>query len=249
MIDLNVHTGYWPFQRFPFDGLKKLGDHLLAEGVERGFVSHLGCVFYPDPDVYNRDLLKAARRVDSLDAVPVINPHLNGWRSNLDRYCDGGVRAVKIIPSFHNYRLYSRPVFELIEALQAAGLRLLVQMRFEDERDRYFALNVYGPKVDQIVRLADRFGEYEFVLLNAYLPEAREIGRRTSNVIVDTAFAEWLFTMELMLEDVPAERVVFGSHTPILITKASVMKLTESTLDKSLIRQIGTHNAKRLLGL
>jgi predicted TIM-barrel fold metal-dependent hydrolase len=144
--------------------------------------------------------------------------------------------------------LYTKPVFELIELLDQAGCRLMIQMRYEDERDRYFALNVYGPKIDQVVRLADRFSESEILCLNCYLTEAQELGQRTSNVSVDIAFAEWLFTMSLLLEDFPPERVYFGSHTPLLITKATVMKLTESEIDAGLKTQIGSENARRFLG-
>lgn len=248
MIDVNIHTGRWPFQRFPFDGLEDLAGHMADHGIEAGYVSHLGCVFYPDPDTYNRELIAECKTVASLRPVPVINPYLNGWRDNLEFYLDRGARAVKIIPSFHNYRrLYTRPVFELIEALEDAGLRLMIQMRYEDERDRYFALNVYGPKVNQIVRLADRFPETEILCLNTYLPEARELGRRTSNILVDIAFAEWLFTMELMLEDLSADRILFGSHSPLLITKSAVMKLMDSEIDNDLKERIAVENARRFL--
>jgi hypothetical protein len=248
MIDVNVHTGYWPFQRFPFADLKSLADRLQSEGVEESYVSHLGCVFYADPDVYNRELIEDCRSVKSVHPVPVINPHLNGWQSNLEAYLDDGIRAVKIIPSFHNYRIYSRPVFELIERLEESNCRLMVQMRFEDERERYFALNVYGPRVDQVVRLADRFSDVPILCLSAYLPEARELGKRTSNVLVDISFAEWLFTLDLMLEDLSADRILFGSHSPLLITRSTVLKLTASRLDRALIAQIATKNARQFLG-
>jgi predicted TIM-barrel fold metal-dependent hydrolase len=248
MIDVNVHTYYCPFQRFPFPDLKALSDHLSDEGIDEAYVSHLGCVFYADPDVFNRELLAACARLDSINAVPIVNPHLNGWRQNLEAYLDAGIRAVKIIPSFHNYRIYSRPVFELIEALDEAGCRLMIQMRYEDERERYFALNVYGPKTDQVVRLALRYPDVPMLCLNAYLTEAKEFGRLTPNLLVDMAFSEWLFTLDLMLEQLESDRILFGSHSPFLITKATALKLTESRLDRTLKKQIGTGNALHFLG-
>ncbi len=248
MIDVNVSFGQWPFQRFSIKTIGELVAHLKSEGIEQAMVSHLGCVFFADPDAYNRDLLRACRRHPEIHPVPVVNPHLNGWRDNLDVYLENdAVKAVKVIPSFHNYRLYSKPVFELIEVLNARGVQFMIQMRYEDERDRYFALNVYGPKVAQVVRLANRFPSTRMFCLNAYLPEARELGKATDNIAVDTAFAEWIRMMELLLEDMPAERIFLGTHTPLLVTRASVMKITRSVVSDAIKRRITHSNADQIL--
>ena len=249
LIDINAWFGSWPFQRFDIKTIKDLERHLNEHDIVKALVSHLGTVFFQDPDPYNLELLKACRRSESLVAVPVINPHLNRWQDVLSSYVDQGGTTIRIIPTFHNYRLYTRPVFELVEALAERDMRLILQMRMEDERDRYFALNIYGPKVKEIVRLADRFPDFEFVCTNVYLPEAKELGKQTDNVYVDVSFAEWIFTMEEMISELGPDRIFFGSHTPLLYTLPTVMKLMDSGIQQSVKEQIAVRNAERFFGL
>jgi len=249
LYDINTWFGHWPWQRFPIKTIKDLEEHLQESDIRKAMVSHLGTVFYQDPDPYNRDLMKACRRSEMLTVVPVINPHLNRWQDVLAVYVDEGLRTVRIIPAFHNYKLYTRQVFELVEALAEREMRLIIQMRMEDERDRYFALNIYGPKIKHVVRLAGRFPEFQFVCTNVYLPHAKELGEQTKNVSVDVSFAEWLFTVPELVEALGADRVFFGSHTPILYTKATAMKLTEADVSKAVKEKIGVKNAERFFGI
>lgn len=249
MIDINTWFGHWPFQRFSIKSIGDLERHLGDHNISKALVSHLGTVFYQDPDPYNQELIKACRKSNALIPIPVINPHLNRWEDVLERYVDQGTRAVRIIPSFHNYRLYTRQVFDLVEALARHEMRLMIQMRMEDERDRYFALNIYGPKIPQVVKLAKRFPEFDFVCLNAFLPEAKAFGKQTENVRVDVSFAEWMYTMEELLSELTSDRIFFGSHTPLLYTLPTIMKLRDSGIEDALIDQIGSRNAVTFFGL
>ena len=249
LIDINAWFGHWPFQRFDIKTIKDLETHLDAHDIRAALVSHLGTVFYQDPHPYNLELLRACRRSEALTAVPVINPHLNRWQDVLAVYVDQGVRTIRVIPSFHNYKPYTRQVFDLVEALAERDMRLIIQMRMEDERDRFFALNIYGPKVKQIVRLADRFPDFGFVCTNVYLPEAKELGKQTDNVYVDVSFAEWIFTMEEMISELGPDRIFFGSHTPLLYTLPTVMKLMDSGIQQTVKEQIAVRNAEGFFGL
>ncbi len=243
LIDINTWFGNWPFSRFSIKTVKDLERHLNEHKIEKALVSHLGTIFYQDPDPYNQELLAACKKTKSLIAVPVINPHLNRWQDVFESYVDQGVKTIRIIPTFHNYKLYTRPVFELIEAIAERDMRLMIQMRMEDERDRYFALNIYGPKVAQVVRLAKRFPDFDFVCLSAFLPEAKEFGKQTDNVRVDVSFAEWAFTMEELLSELAFDRIFFGSHTPLLYTLPTVMKLMDSGIPRHAKEHIAATNA------
>jgi hypothetical protein len=245
LIDVNVSYGSWPFKRFPFRRLGDLWAHLEAESIEQAFVSHLGCIFHPDPDPYNHELLNEAEGISGTVPVPVINPMLVGWQKDLERYTTmPPIRAVKVLPSYHNYAL-SDPVLDpLVDRLQGTGIRLMVQLRLEDERQQYHALRIQAPSLDDIERFAQRHPNLAFICLNAYLWEIQHLAALTGNISFDTSFTERLFALPTLRQVLPVERIFFGSHSPLLYTRASVMKLTHSSLPDNEKEWIGSGNAR-----
>ncbi len=247
--DVNVAMGHWPFRHHPFVKADTLQTHLEQEGIGTAWVSHLGAAFHPDPDVYNQVLFKACAAHPGLYPVPVLNPALPGWQRLLEQYASRiDLKAVKLWPSYHNYRLYSSPVFELLTHAEITGLRILLQIRLEDERQQYFALKLKGVPINAIIRLARRHPEVDLLCLSAYLPEIRQLAEATPHVRVDTSFAEWLYTLPALREVLPVNQIFFGSHTPLLYTRPGLLKLTQSTLPDHEIRQIGYENAKSFFG-
>ena len=55
--------------------------------------------------------------------------------------------------------------------------------------------------------------------------------------------------MASLLKQVPADRVVFGSHAPFFYLESAVLKLKESALSESQLASIRADNARGLLGL
>jgi predicted TIM-barrel fold metal-dependent hydrolase len=244
LIDINCWAGHWPFQRFGIQTADELSHHLRDRGIRLALVSHLGAVFYADTDAYNRDLFELCAGSETLLPVPIVNPAIRGWRRNLEAYEKTiDLRAVRLMPSFHNYELFSEPVFELIDFLSDRPVAPLIQLRMQDERNAWHAMDVAAPDVSTIVRLHRSYPEVPFIILSAYLPEARQIGRETDCIGVDISFTDWLFTLEELLSDVPAERVFFGSHTPLLYTGAITRKLLDAQISDAAKASIAFENA------
>jgi len=59
---------------------------------------------------------------------------------------------------------------------------------------------------------------------------------------------ETLRTVDSLLKEVPQERVLFGSHTPFLQTRAAVMKLRAPYVPEPIQRAIAWENALSFLG-
>jgi hypothetical protein len=260
LIDINVSYGTWPFQQFPHGSLTELARHLRSQGIVQTFVSHLGGVFDPDAEPFNLSLIQAATEFNAAESdaeklvvhpVPVINPVFPGWEDHLDECRSiSAIRAVKIYPTYHNYSLAtSEFIPPFLDYVERKGLRLLMVMRLEDERTRYHGLNVVGVPVDDVVVFGRQNPEIRFACLNAYLPEAKQIGAETGQVAFDTSFIDWMFPLEELLEHVELENVYFGSHSPFLYTKANVLKLMQSRLAEVDRSRIGSRNASAWLGV
>lgn len=251
LTDINVSFGTWPFQSFKIETLSERADQLRSQGISQAFTSHLGGVFNADSSDFNFSLIADAETELAIHPVPVINPVFPGWQKHLDECRSrADIRAIKIYPTFHNYRLSDAEfVAPLAEYLRKHDLKLLVAMRLEDERNRYFALNIVGLPVGDVVTFNKEYADVSTVCLNAYLPEIKRISAESPSLGVDTAFAEWFRALEELTSCIDASRIHFGSHTPFLYTKANVLKLMQSTVPDDVKTRIGSLNTARFMGL
>jgi len=249
-IDANAALGPWPFAPLTERTAPQLVAHLKTHGVNRALVSHLGAVFLPEPMPANRALFAAIRRTPALLPVPVINPALATWREHLSTCCAAApIRAVKIIPAYHNYSLRHPALTPFVAAVNAAGLRLIVTTRLEDERHRYHALGIKGIPIAQVAAFLARFPATHFVCSGLYKPEIETLAATHQNFSADIAFAEWLNTLALLTQKIPARRLLLGTNSPLFDTHAQVDKLRLCRLPAKTLALIGSANATRLFGL
>ena len=250
LLDAHVALGPWPFAPLPERTAPQLVAHLKSHGINRALVSHLGAVFLPEPMPANRALFAEVRRTPALLPVPVLNPALANWREHLAACLAAApIRALKIIPAYHNYSLRLPALAPFVAAINAAGLRLIVATRLEDERHRYHALAVKGLPVAQIAAFLARFPATHVVCSGLYKPEIETLAATHENFSADIAFAEWLNTLAGLTQKIPARRLLLGTNAPLFDTRAQVDKLRLARLPARTLALIGSGNATRLFSL
>lgn len=250
LIDTNVNLGPWPFSPLPEYTGPELAARLAANGVRRALVSDLRAVFLPDPMPANRRLFAAVRRTPALVPVPILNPALRPWREQLDECLAAGpIRAVKILPNYHNYTLKSAALDGFMAALAAAKLKLILNVRLEDERHKYFALRMKGVPVPALAGFLKRFPSHHVLLTGIYKPDLEKLVAECGNFSADIAFCEWINTIEALLEKIPAQRLMLGTCTPLLSTRGQVDKLVHAHIPARARKLIGSDNARRFFRL
>lgn len=250
LIDTNLSWGHWPFADLPRPSLDALEDHLAKHRIEQALVSPLETLFLPDPDRLNRQLIQATRLSSRLVAIPTLNLALPDWRESLERYRSlTDLKAIKLYPNFHNYSLVSRRCRQLVGYLAQHDIRLVLNIRMVDERHQYFALRIKGVAVKQIATFARRHPDFPFLCTGLTLPEIRELAAQCDTFLTDMSFADWHELIPKLLESLPPERLVFGSHSPLMTTQANVYKLEVAPISDTLKRQIGRENAQRFFRL
>jgi len=251
LFDVNTALGRWPFATFEQDTAGELSDHLAAEGVDLALVSSIETALFPDPHIPNLELIDALESAPNLLPLVTLDPTLSHWRDCLDIYRDRvSLNAVRVLPNYHRYILDDPRLDELAVVLQEGDHPVLVvQMRLEDERGQYPLMQVPGVPVAGIVALAQRHPSLSILCLCPYRPEAIELVRSTGNVFVDIAFVEFKDTLASLLAHIPADRILFGSHTPMLYTRAALMKMEHARADKAEIEAVSRTNALRLFGI
>lgn len=247
-FDASTWIGRWPFSFAPAHTPRSLAARLKRHGITRALVSPLDAVFAPAPQTANRELLAATRPLRALLPVPVINLALGTWREDVAEIAtDRRVRAVRILPNYHNYALSSPAVDELIAVLAKHRLGLIVQMQLIDARHEYHALTIKPVPTADLAALLRRHRTLPVLASGLLRPDLMKLARRHANLLADLSFAEWHDTMEHLRLRVPAHQLVFASHTPFLVTAAARAKLDTSTLPPSERAQIAAGNLRQFL--
>jgi len=243
IVDFNVHWGHWPTGRWPWKTLRSLVRELEILKISKALISSLESVLYPDPVETDSLLLRKIKPFPLFLPVGTINPVISSWTKQLT---EKRFVAFKLLPGYWSCSLKEKTVKKLFSALQQADRPVLLQMRLEDERSQIYPLQVEAPSVENIISLAKTFPDISLVVLNAYFGEATRLARQP-NIYVDLSFVEKFETLNSFLKEVPAGKIVFGSHTPFLYPAAALAKVKAGK--PSVRKVIFSGNARRILPL
>lgn len=247
-FDANTWTGRWPFSFCDAHTPRTLQAHLRRHAIRRALVSPLAAVFAPEPGPANRELLRTTRGVTGLEPVPVINPALAGWPEEMAGCAsDTHVRAVRLLPNYHGYRLRARAVDDLAEELQVRGLRLVIQVRLIDDRHEYHAMNLKPVPPVELGAFLHRHPRLPVLASGLLWSEILLLAPRHPQLLADLSFAEWHDTVPRLLAKVPVRQLVFASHTPFLVTAAARAKLDTAETGQRRRTLIAAANLERFL--
>lgn len=247
-FDASTWIGKWPFAFVDSHTPRTLAAHLRSHGIRRALVSPLDAVFAPAPGPANAELLSASRGVTGLVPVPVINPALANWREELDTaLSDARVRAIRVLPAYHGFRLRGREVDAFAGEVACRRVCLIVQVRLIDERHEFHAMNLKPVKVADVIAFAERHPRLRLMASGFLRSEMLDAVRGGAGCAFDLSFGEWHETIRHLLEKIPLRQLVFASHTPFLITAAARAKLDASGIGEKKLAAIASGNLERWL--
>jgi hypothetical protein len=247
-FDASTWIGKWPFTFAGAHTARTLATHLRHHQIRRALVSPLDAVFAPEPGPANLSLLRDTRGIVGLEPVPVINPALANWKEQLQQVgADARVRAVRLLPTYHHYKLSTRPVDELMDALASRRWKTIIQVRLIDERHEFHAMNLKALPLAQLELLVRRHAKRPVLASGLLRNEMLPLMTRHAGLVADLSYAEWHDTVSDLLSRIPPGQLVLASHTPFLITAAARAKLETSTVGKAAQRALAAGNLDRFL--
>ena len=246
-VDTNIHLFPWPFRRLPLDDLDALISKLRQLGIGEAWAGNFEGLLHRDVAGVNARTAEACRRHPELIPVGSINPTLPDWREDLRRCADEhGMSAIRLYPNYHGYRL-DEPLFaEVLD--RAAGTGLLVQIAAAMEDTRTQHRNVRAEDVDlaALPTVMQMRRTARVQILNARLkPPLLQQLAEAPGVYFDTARVDGTDGIAEMLRTVSAERVMLGTHAPLLIPDAALIRIHESDLQRRTLRLLLASNARR----
>jgi hypothetical protein len=253
LVDVNVSLGRWPMRRLPNDEPERLVAKLCSRGVTQAWAGSIDGLLSKDIGAVNARLAEDCRRYgpDLLLPFGSINPKLPCWEEELERCVEvHHMRGVRLHPNYHGYRLEDPNFARLLKL--ATDHRLIIQLALvmEDERMMHPLLRVEPVDFAPLAEIARQTLGLRLVLINALRTLRGESLRKlilARNISVEISMLEGVGGLSSLLEHVPVERVLFGSHAPVFYFESAELKLSESILTPQQRHAVCHENARRLL--
>lgn len=253
IVDVNVNLGQWPTRRALLDDPARLVAKLREHKVAEAWVGAIDGLWHKDLGAVNARLAADCRAERQVRLVPFgsVNPALPDWEEDLRRCAeDLGMPGLRLHPNYHGYALDDPRFSQLLSLAAERGLVVELAVQMEDRRMMHPMFQVSQVDPAPLAELVSRTEGLRLVLLNA-LNAIRGEGLRSlidaGEVFVEIGMLEGAGGVGTLLEQVPSDRVLFGSHAPLFTYEAAVLKLRESPLDELPLRAIQERNARRLL--
>ena len=252
IVDVNVNLSRWPFRRLTYDEPVRFVSKLRSVNVTQAWAGSFDALLHRDLASVNSRLVADCARYGNGLLLPVgtINPTLPDWREDLRR-CDEQHRmhAIRLYPNYHGYDLSAQVCDELFG--MATERRLIIQLvlKMEDVRTHHPLMRV--PTVDPkpITELVRKHSEVRLIVMNNYGslsgPEARDLAL-LGHVYFEISHAERVGALDKLLENVPVENLLFGSHFPFFTLESALLKFRESQIGGLATQMIQHDNCRRL---
>jgi hypothetical protein len=251
LIDTNVNLFRWPFRRLPDDEPAALAERLRGHGVTQAWVGSFEGLLHNDIAGVNERLAAACAGSDLWLPFGSINPLLPGWELDLQR-CreEHKMTGIRLHPNYHGYTLDS-PVFaHLLHRAAEMGLLVQIALIMEDERTLHPLMRVPPVDVTPLPAVVREMPQLKLMLINAFrtirLTEAKRLAG-AGNISFEISMLEGVGGIHNLLQEIPAERILFGSHAPFFYFESAELKLKESPLTEDESGLIRRGNAEKLL--
>jgi uncharacterized protein len=254
VIDVNVSLSRWPNRRLPLDETSKLATALKQNGVTQAWAGTFDGLLHNDLAAANKWLADQCGSVDEQLMLPIgaINLSLPAWEDDVRRCHElHGMKGVRILPGYHDYTLEDARFRQLLSSLFDKKMLLQIAVRQEDPRMQHRLLMTKDVELKPLLPMLSDFSKLPIVLLNAVSSSAVELHGQLAaagKVYFDIATLEGLAGLERQAQSVPAERLLFGSHSPFFTFDSAKLKLLESELPAQSREQITHLNAVKILG-
>ncbi len=252
LIDTNVSVGAWPFRHEVLGETTALVARLKSQGVTQAWTGHLDGLLHKDISSVNARLTDECKQHGGGLLMPVgsINPMLPGWEEDLRRcVAVHHMPAIRLHPNYHGYKL-DAPVFEQLLDL-AEKNRLLVQIALimEEERTIHPLVNVPATDTAPLPSVLAKHPKARVQLLNAFrtLRGLPITTLATHGVAFEISMLEGVEGIAKLIQQIPAERICFGSHAPFFYFESAKLKLKESVLSTDQMAAVCAGNAKKLI--
>jgi predicted TIM-barrel fold metal-dependent hydrolase len=252
-VDVNVSLFRWPTRRLPRDDAAELTAFLKGKGVTQAWSGSFEGLLHHDLAGVNQRLADECHDRGGGILVPfgTVDPTLPDWKEDLRRCHEvHHMPGIRLFPNYHGYGLDDSRFEALIERAGERNMIVQIAARMEDPRTQHRLLSVPDVDLQKLKPVVAQFPHVRVVLLNALMSSGAELQSslvQAGQVYFEIATQENVGGLSRLLKSVPADRVLFGSHTPFFVWESAELKLRESPLPEPVLERIRQANATKLM--
>ncbi|MDA1231830.1 MAG: amidohydrolase family protein [Planctomycetota bacterium] len=251
ITDTNISLFRWPFRRLPLDETDALVSKLRSLGITQSWAGSFEGILHRDIAGVNQRLTDGCRVHSELIPIGTINPELPDWEEELRRCIDEhNMPGIRLHPNYHGYTLDDPRFRRCLELATASGRFVQIAAAVEDTRTQHTLVQVPDVDLVPLAKLLTDIPEAKVQILNQNLrPPLLQRLCEFSGVYIDTARVEGTDGIPRLVQSVPPGRVMFGSHSPLLIPEAALIRVHESEiLDETMLNAVFSENARQAFG-
>jgi hypothetical protein len=251
ITDTNVFLDQWPIRHLPLAEPTALAVKLKSQCVTEAWAGSLDALFHKDLAEVNSRTTETCAQHSIFKPIGAVNLSLPRWEDDIEHCATKHrMRGIRLHPNYHSYKLDDPRFVELLKL--ATSHKLFVQIAFvmEDERTQHPLLRVAPIDISPLPKALESVPGARVMLCNW----TRSSGGKptltllkNTDVMFDVAQVEGILGIETLLEELPLDRIVFGSYAPVFYFEAAKLKLQESALDEKQLAAITHENAARFI--
>jgi len=236
-VDINACFGHWPYWNLPHRTTEDLVGLMDRNGIEKAAVVSLRGVLVDWRAGNDETLAAAGRHPGRLIPFATLSPFMDGNGDELRRLADSGMRGVRLYPSFHSYSLDSEFTDDVCRAAAERRIPVMIPTRpMMNWRFKTVAIESIGAMASGPNYLI----EYQALV---------KVMKQCTNVSYEISCLQGFNSVANLVEQVGADRVLFGTGAALNYPACNVTKLDHAELGASQRDAVASANAIRLLGL
>ncbi len=254
MIDVNAYLGHFAFRQLRHNTASGLLALMDRKRIQRAVVSSAAAITYRNSQAGNEEVAaEIARHRDRLTGAAVLNPAYAGWKDDL-KICheEFGMKALRLYPRWHNYRLTDPHSLEMAHAAAARGMAISIPIRVEDRRQQSWLVDIPNVDYNEIAALIRAVPSAHFILMNGNGFLGSVLGRKNNglgaNYSIEICLLTALLGNELgqLVENLGEDRLLFGTGMPFHYPDPAIAKIEVLDASAAAKEKIRRGNAARI---
>ena len=252
LIDTNVHLSRWPFRRVANDDTTGLARKLKQLKITEAWAGSFDALLHRDLSAVNERLIEECRRHGEgiLKPFGSVNLSLPDWEEDARRCAEVyRMKGIRLYPNYHQYKLEDPRFRKLLAMAADRGLIVQIAVMMEEERTQHPLMRLAHVNPAPLIGLLKEIPKARVVLQNCFRAVRGGLLLKlqsTRRVWFDISTLEGMAGIERMLQLLPVDRLVFGSHAPFYIIESALLKLRESRLSETQVNAISFKNAQAI---